>query len=101
MPGQNAHDRPDITNCVCKMKMDQMIQMIKNRLFYNVKAHCHSVEWQKHGLTHCHLIVWFDLPIGFEFTPHFIDSMNSEELPPLGSFLREMIEKCNIHTWSM
>jgi hypothetical protein len=79
------------------MKMNQTIQMIKKGLFYNVKAHSHLVEWQKHGLTHCLLIVWFDLPIGFEFTPHFIDSMISTELPPLGTSLREIIEKCNIH----
>jgi hypothetical protein len=38
-----------------------MIKMIENGLFFPTKAQGHSIEWQKWGLTHFHLIVWFVL----------------------------------------
>ena len=91
-PGQSAHDRSEITNRVFHMKLNQIINLIEKGFFYQLQGRCHSIEWQKRGLTHFHLIVWFQLPDGFIFTPHHVDNMISAELPPDGTVLCQIIE---------
>jgi hypothetical protein len=96
-PGQTAHDRPDIANRVFHCKLSQMIKMIENGLFFPTKAQGHSIEWQKWGLTHFHLIVWFVLSPTTQITSEFIDNIISAEIPPEGTLLYDIIKHCNIH----
>lgn len=96
-PGQTAHDRPEIANRVFKKKLDRLIEIIDKGVFYKIKAPCHWVERQKQGLTHGHLIIFFELPPDFEFPPQFINNMISADLPPPGSACHDIIEKLNIH----
>ena len=56
LPGQDPQDRPDIVACVFSSKAARNAQ----------------IEWQKHGLPHCHLLLW--LLAENRITPDKIDS---------------------------
>jgi hypothetical protein len=54
--GQTASDVPDVACRVFKQKMEQAITWMKKhfgRMIYLVKV----VEFQKHGLLHCHMVI--------------------------------------------
>ena len=46
-------------------------------MFGATKCHMHSVEWQKRGLPHAHILLWLDEKI----RPNDIDKVISAELP--------------------
>ncbi|KAM0926706.1 hypothetical protein ACQ4PT_003685 [Festuca glaucescens] len=73
-PGQKPADRPDIVSRVFKMKLDQLYVL-------------YTVEFQKRGLPHAHMLVWLDRQqqrtdeiIG-EASAQLIDGIVSAELP--------------------
>lgn len=49
----------------------------KDEIFGKVKCYMASVEWQKRGLPHCHLLFWLERKI----QPDEIDSVIVAELP--------------------
>ena len=51
--------------------------MVKHKLFGPTKCHMYSIEWQKRGLPHAHILVWLENRI----RPEQIDSIISAELP--------------------
>lgn len=58
--GQNPNDRPDITTRVFRMKLNDIIDDIyKNSILGEVEAYTYSIEFQKRGLPHCHLLIIF------------------------------------------
>ncbi|KAJ3707925.1 hypothetical protein LUZ61_011630 [Rhynchospora tenuis] len=58
-PGQQPSDRPDLVSRVFKMKLNQMTEDIRGGEFFGpVSGLIHSVEFQKRGLPHVHIIVW-------------------------------------------
>ncbi|KAJ1685676.1 hypothetical protein LUZ63_017066 [Rhynchospora breviuscula] len=79
--GQTANDRPDLVCRVFKMKLDELIEDIRiDNHFGPVAALIYTVEFQKRGLPHAHIIVW--LRDGKSLTnPNDIDSYISAELP--------------------
>ena len=79
------------------MKLNQIIELIEKGFFYQLQGRCHSIKWQKHGLTHFQLIVFFQLPHDFVFTPYHVDNLISAEIPPYGTALHSIIKRCNIH----
>ena len=79
------------------MKLNQIIELIEKSFFYQLQGRCHSIEWQKRGLTHFHLIVFFQLPHDFVVTPNHVDNIISAEIPLPGTALHFIIERCNIH----
>ncbi|KAJ3698202.1 hypothetical protein LUZ61_001907 [Rhynchospora tenuis] len=59
MPGQRASDRPDLVCRVFKMKVNQMVRDIKDGEFFGpISGLIYSIEFQKRGLPHVHIIVW-------------------------------------------
>ena len=57
--GQKCHDRKDLTSRVYKMKSDLLYNLIKKReIFGKIKAIVSTLEFQKRGLPHTHLLLW-------------------------------------------
>ncbi|XP_073137503.1 uncharacterized protein [Henckelia pumila] len=57
--GLRAEDRPDIVSRIFKMKLDVLIKDVrKNKIFGNVKAVIYTVEFQKRGLPHAHILLF-------------------------------------------
>ncbi len=82
MPGQTAQDRPDIVARVFKQKMNQLMRdLINAQVLGKVVAFLWTVEFQKRGLPHIHILLILadhDRLI----TPNFVDNVVSAEIPP-------------------
>ncbi|KAJ4811676.1 hypothetical protein LUZ62_024242 [Rhynchospora pubera] len=78
---QLPSDRPDLVCRVFKMKLDEMIKDIRERnCFGAVSALIYTVEFQKRGLPHVHIVVWLaDRTV--VSNPSGVDSIISVELP--------------------
>ncbi|XP_044316600.1 uncharacterized protein LOC123037888 [Drosophila rhopaloa] len=78
LPGQTSSDRPDITARVFKQKITVLMNyIVKQKVFGAVSGWMYSVEWQKRGLPHAHILLWmFD-----KIRPDQIDSIISAEIP--------------------
>ncbi|XP_074338594.1 uncharacterized protein LOC141676751 [Apium graveolens] len=81
LPGVDVVDAPDVVARVFKMKVDQLLDEIKNK---NCFGRCigvmHVIEFQKRGLPHAHMLIWLhsnDRPKIIEQ----IDKMVSAEIP--------------------
>lgn len=58
LPGQSASDRPDLVARVFHTKMTALLNDItKNGFLGNCVAHIHTIEFQKRGLPHMHLLI--------------------------------------------
>ncbi|CAD6890591.1 unnamed protein product, partial [Tilletia caries] len=58
-PGQTASDRPDLVSRVFWLKLDHLLFLTtKQHVMGEVAAHCYSVEFQKRGLPHVHLLLF-------------------------------------------
>lgn len=96
LPGQSASDRHDLTARVFKQKLIRLMDVItKHHIYGETRCWMYSIEWQKRGLPHSHILIWLVTKI----TPLQIDSVISAELPnpqedPL---LFEVIRKNRIH----
>jgi hypothetical protein len=80
-PGQTASDRPDLVARVFKMKLAALLDDIrKNKIFGEVSGRVHTIEFQKRGLPHAHILII----IKTEFrprTPQDVDRVVSAEFP--------------------
>ena len=80
-PGQSASDRPDLVARVFHLKLNSLIHdIMKKNLFGKGIARVYTVEYQKRGLPHAHLIVWLDRSQRL-LTPEQVDRHISSELP--------------------
>lgn len=94
--GQKPEDRHDITARVFKQKLKSMIDLItKHSIFGKVRCWMYSVEWQKRGLPHAHVLIWLIDKI----TPDQIDNVISAEIPDENTdpLLYEIVIKNMIH----
>jgi len=81
LPGQAANDRPDLVARVFHMKQQAMLQEIKNdHIFGKCRGVVWTIEYQKRGLPHMHLLVFLDTDPTF-LTAENIDRLISAELP--------------------
>ncbi len=53
---QSAYDRPDVTSRVFRIKLNKLGVTVKGVLGKAI-AHVYTIEFQKRGLPHCHLLV--------------------------------------------
>ena len=80
LPGQAAHQRPDIVARVFHLKLTEMMDdLTKECIFGPVRAHLHCVEWQKRGLPHAHILLW--LESSCRVYGDTIDKVISAEIP--------------------
>ncbi|XP_070018011.1 uncharacterized protein [Nicotiana sylvestris] len=77
--GLSPEDRPDILTRVFKIKLDRMIKDLRdNKVFGEVKAVIYTVEFQKRGLPHAHILLFL---VNKYPTVGDIDGIISAELP--------------------
>ena len=58
LPGQESKDRPDLVARVFRLKVKKMLEMLKtNMILGKPRAWLYSIEWQKRGLPHAHVLV--------------------------------------------
>ena len=80
LPGQDPQDRPDIVARVFRLKVQKLLEMLKSEMvFGKTQAWLYSIEWQKRGLPHCHLLLW--LSAEHRVTPDKIDDVICAEIP--------------------
>ncbi|OMP04886.1 DNA helicase PIF1, ATP-dependent [Corchorus olitorius] len=81
IPGQRPEDRPDIVARVFKLKVDDLMEdLMKNDYFDKAIAVTYTIEFQKRGLPHVHILLWLENSASFR-TPARIDQFISAELP--------------------
>lgn len=89
-------DRYDIVNRVFHLKVQKLLHLInKSHIFGPPRCHMYTIEWQKRGLPHMHLLVWLVNKI----RPDQIDSVISAELPVKEEdpVLYEIVKKHMVH----
>lgn len=78
MPGQTHYDRHDLSARVFRQKLIKLMDAItKGRIFGSTRCWMYSIEWQKRGLPHAHILIW----LRDKIRPDQIDSVISAELP--------------------
>lgn len=78
-PGQHAHDRPDLTVRVFKLKLQKLMHLLKTGAFGKLQAWLYSIEFQKRGLPHSHILLW--LTKESKIRPEAIDNIVCAEIP--------------------
>ena len=78
MPGQSHHERHDLSARVFKQKLIKFMDAItKGQVFGFTRCWRYSIEWQKRGLPHAHIVVWLKTKIKADQ----IDNLITAELP--------------------
>ncbi|XP_057456739.1 uncharacterized protein LOC130747739 isoform X2 [Lotus japonicus] len=76
-----AQDRPDIVSRVFKIKFEElMTDLKKGKIFGRVLAYIYTIEFQKRGLPHAHILVFLH-PDNKYPNPEDIDKIISAEIP--------------------
>ncbi|XP_024009309.1 uncharacterized protein LOC112084413 [Eutrema salsugineum] len=79
--GASPNDRPDIQCRVFKMKLDELLENLKKGTFFKpYTAVIHRIEFQKRGLPHAHILMWFGKSTKTP-KPEDVDAIISAELP--------------------
>ncbi|XP_017221478.2 uncharacterized protein LOC108198225 [Daucus carota subsp. sativus] len=81
MPGCLPVDSPDVTARVFKLKLDQIVDDIKDKGYFGkCAAIMYVVEFQKRGLPHVHMLIWLDTNSKKKLNAN-VDSFVSAEIP--------------------
>ncbi|XP_050056168.1 uncharacterized protein LOC126549825 [Aphis gossypii] len=94
--GQSPIDRHDITARVFRQKLKSLMDFIvKHNVFGETRCWMYSVEWQKRGLPHAHILIWLVENI----RPNEVDAVISAEIPnvQVDPGLHEVVIKNMIH----
>lgn len=93
---QKAVDRPDLVVRVFKLKLDQFIKEVKQKdIFGKLKAMTYSIEFQKRGLPHAHILLFLEN----NSKPVTAEDFERSELPNDPELyqlvLKHMIHRCS------
>ena len=81
LPNQQAYERPDLVARVFRLKFKSLLHDIMDKnLFGEARGYVYTVEYQKRGLPHVHLIVFLH-PVSRLSTASAVDSVISTEFP--------------------
>ncbi|PLW32436.1 hypothetical protein PCANC_22774 [Puccinia coronata f. sp. avenae] len=98
-PGQTPSDRPDIGVQMFKLVLDQFCEdvIVKGRLG-KVAVYVHTIEFQKRGLPHCHMMLMME-PGSIPNTAEKIDALICAEIPdPVAEpVLHNAVSNLNMH----
>jgi Helitron helicase-like domain at N-terminus len=62
LDGQAPSDRHDLLARVFRQKLIKLINIVtKSHIFGSVRCWMYSIEWQKRGLPHAHILIWLKL----------------------------------------
>ena len=94
---QKASDRPDIVARVFELKQKALKKEIKNGIFGKVLAMVETVEFQKRGLPHIHLLIFLDPQD--RIRANQVDTIVSAQLPDpeLHPLLHQTVTNCMLH----
>ncbi|GBP96607.1 hypothetical protein EVAR_89207_1 [Eumeta japonica] len=94
-PGQSPIDRHDITARVFRQKLKSLMDFIVKHNVFGETRWMYSVEWQKRGLPHAHILIWLVEKI----RPNEVDAVISAEIPnvQVDPGLHEVVIKNMIH----
>ena len=97
-PGQTPIDRPDLIARVFKIKLNELKKdLTTNKVFGKVKAFVYTIEFQKRGLPHAHILIILDNANKID-TVEKIDNIVSAEIPSeQNKNLREKVLRHMIH----
>jgi hypothetical protein len=95
---QIASDRPDIVARVFEQKKNALLKDIRSGALGKVVANIHTIEFQKRGLPHMHLLIFLD-PADKIRNAQDIDSIVSAQIPdPVTQpLLYETVTNCMVH----
>ena len=97
LQGQTANDRPDLVARVFQLRLKRLIaQLVKDGVFGEVEGYLVTVEWQKRGLPHAHILIILKRRFRLLCTDDF-DTIVSAELPSPASPLHEIVLNHMIH----
>ena len=98
LPGQSPADRPDLIARVFNLKLKILMDCLKKGLLGESVAYCSTIEFQKRGLPHCHILFITSIEDSPR-TPEVIDEVISAELPDpaLEPELFEIVGKTMVH----
>jgi Helitron helicase-like domain at N-terminus len=86
LPGQTASDRPELVARVFHQKLKEMIKDIwVNGIFGRAIARVHTIEFQKRGLPHAHILIWL-APEDKPNTEAAVDKIVCAEIPDPAQF---------------
>lgn len=97
--GQTASDRPDLTARVFRLKKEALLKdLFTHKVLGTVVAHVYTIEFQKRGLPHMHLLLFFGEPHKIR-TPTDVDTFIRARWPepdrePL---LFDTVRRCMVH----
>src|SRR6267142_1986378 len=97
MYDQKAPDHPDLVVRVFQAKLQSLLKDIARGVLGQVAAYLYTIEFQKRGLPHAHIIVFLK-PYAKLHTPEDIDSLMSSEFPVDNDELLQLIKKFMVHT---
>ncbi|XP_025679652.1 uncharacterized protein [Arachis hypogaea] len=92
-------DRPDLACRLFELKIQSLMNDLKDRVFFGpVNAGMYTIEFQKRGLPHAHILVWLQ-NVGRLQTTEIMDEVISAELPDPVRFpkLYSVVTKYMIH----
>ncbi|XP_076030510.1 uncharacterized protein LOC143018816 [Oratosquilla oratoria] len=95
-PGTQGADRPDLMSRIFKLKLDSLMDdLIHKKAFGAVKAYLYSVEWQKRGLPHAHILLWMAVRV----TADTVEQVIRAEIPDKEKEPRlyDTVTRCMIH----
>jgi len=96
---QTAADRPDIVARVFNQKLKAILKdIVKDGIFGKVVAHVYTIEFQKRGLPHAHILIFLN-PNDKPYDPVAIDSIISAQIPDpeVDPLLYQTITTCMMH----
>ncbi|XP_076899388.1 uncharacterized protein LOC143553239 [Bidens hawaiensis] len=80
-PSLNAQDRLDIIARVFQLKVISLVKFLRtHKPFGEVAAELYTIEFQKRGLPHCHLLLWLTSQYKIRYVEQ-LDSFISTEIP--------------------
>lgn len=80
-PHETPYDRPDLVARVFQMKKKALLKdILQDGVLGKAVAHVYTIEFQKRGLPHMHLLLFFDNPHKL-FTAEEIDKLISAKWP--------------------
>lgn len=99
LPGQSAKDRPDIVARVFELRLKRLLkQLVKDNVLGEVLAHLVTIEWQKRGLPHAHILLILKALHRLRTVDDY-DSVISAEIPdPVENpYLHSLVMKHMVH----
>ncbi|MCG8435315.1 MAG: helitron helicase-like domain-containing protein, partial [Gammaproteobacteria bacterium] len=98
-PGEEAKDRPDLCARIFKVKYDALMHdLTRKNILGKVKAHSATIEWQKRGLTHAHILLIMEEE-SKPRTTEAIDRVVCAEIPDeeKNPELFRIVSECMVH----